>query len=79
MLEGEEGIEKFKQLIKAYFDSGGMEIQFNIVNGETLLRAQESPSEYHDLVVRVSGYSNYFTSLDKVLQDEIISRTFHDY
>ena len=41
MLEGEEGIEKFKQLIKAYFDSGGMEIQFNIVNGETLLRAQE--------------------------------------
>ena len=65
----------FRDLIETYFQLGGMEIQFNVIKRETLLAAQKSPEEYRDLLVRVSGYSDYFINLDKVCQDEIITRT----
>lgn len=61
-------------LVEEYFRSGGMEIQFNIVDKETLIKAQKNPQEYSNLIVRVSGFSAYFVSLDKLLQDEIINR-----
>jgi formate C-acetyltransferase len=67
--------EGIKALIKTYFKEGGMEIQFNVVNKETLLEAQNKPEEHRNLIVRVSGYSAYFVYLDKTLQDEIIART----
>jgi formate C-acetyltransferase len=67
--------QAFEYLVKTYFDLGGLEIQFNVVSRETLLNAQKSPEEYRDLIVRVSGFSAYFITLDKVLQDEIIART----
>ena len=78
ILSEKESFEKFKKLIKTYFNLGGMEIQFNVINNETLKKAQEKPEEYQNLVVRVSGFSNYFTSLDKTIQDEIIARTPQD-
>ncbi len=74
-LSGREDLEKFKSLIKTYFVMGGMEIQFNVVDRKTLIEAQKSPENYGDLVVRVSGFSAYFTRLDKEIQDEIIART----
>lgn len=67
--------QAFKYMVETYFELGGMEIQFNVVSRETLLKAQNSPEEYRDLIVRVSGFSAYFVTLDKVLQDEIIART----
>jgi len=65
----------FRQLVETYFRLGGMEIQFNVISRETLLEAQESPEQYRDLVVRVSGFSAYFVDLDEVCQNEIIART----
>lgn len=62
-------------LIETYFKRGGMEIQFNVVDRKTLLAAQDHPECYRDLIVRVSGFSAYFVSLIKSLQDEIIART----
>ena len=50
-------------------------VQFNVVSAETLRQAQAHPEEYRALVVRVAGYSAYFTELDSDLQDEIIRRT----
>jgi formate C-acetyltransferase len=67
--------EKLRQLIITYFDMGGMEIQFNVVKKETLLAAQKEPEKYRNLIVRVSGFSAYFITLDTVLQNEIIART----
>ncbi len=55
----------------------GMEIQFNVVDRETLLQAQEHPEKYENLLVRVSGFSTYFVELDRALQDEIITRYMH--
>jgi len=65
----------FKYLINTYFKLGGLEIQFNVIDHETLIKAQEAPEDYKDLIVRVSGFSAYFVTLDRVLQDEIIART----
>jgi formate C-acetyltransferase len=53
-------------------------MQFNIVDSETLRRAQRKPDEYRDLLVRVAGYSDYFVDLDTDHQEEIIARTEHD-
>lgn len=74
-LETENHTEAVKNLIETYFSKGGMELQISVVSRETLLEAQKNPEEYKELVVRVSGFSAYFTSLRKVTQDEIISRT----
>jgi formate C-acetyltransferase len=65
----------FKALIRTYFRKGGLELQCNVVDRQTLLDAQRQPELYPDLIVRVSGFSAYFTALQTETQDEIIQRT----
>lgn len=77
-VKGEEGTRKLMSLIRSWCDLKVNHIQFNIINKETLLAAQKDPEKYRSLIVRVAGYSAYFTELSKQLQDEIISRTEHD-
>jgi len=80
LLKGEDGLDKFCQLIRTYFKLDGHHIQFNVVDAPTLHAAQENPEEHRDLIVRVAGYSDYFCDLGRALQDEIIARTEHqDY
>ena len=74
-LSGREWLEKFVALIRGYFDQKGMHMQFNVVDRQTLLDAQEHPEKYKHLVVRVAGYSALFTTLSRSLQDDIIRRT----
>ena len=63
-------------LIQSYFvKDGGYQVQFNVVGKEILRNAQKTPSEYSGLVVRIAGYSVYFSELSKSAQDEIIART----
>ena len=77
LLEGENGLDRFVDLVRSYFRMDGHHIQFNVVDSEMLKRAQEYPEQYRDLIVRVAGYSDYFCDLGNVLQDEIIARTEH--
>lgn len=56
---------------------GVFHAQFNVVDSETLLDAQQNPDDYTGLMVRVAGYTAYFTELGKEVQDDIISRTNH--
>lgn len=74
-MENPSHVQALKMLIDTYFHNGGMEIQFSVVSRETLLAAQKDPEKYRNLVVRVSGFSAYFRSLNKTTQDEIIART----
>lgn len=67
--------EKIVALIKGYLNTHGSQLQFNIVNAETLKEAQKNPDMYKDLLVRIGGYSDFFVSIPKNLQDEIISRS----
>ncbi|UPA32019.1 glycyl radical protein [Terrisporobacter glycolicus] len=72
---GENGLDQMANLVRAYFDMDGHHIQFNVVDRQTLIDAQNNPEEYKDLIVRVAGFSDHFRNLSKALQDEIIERT----
>jgi formate C-acetyltransferase len=74
VLSNQSGVDKLRDVTKAYFESGGLEVQYNVVNTETLRKAQENPDEYRDLVVRIAGYSAYFIELGRDLQNDIIAR-----
>ncbi len=77
VLSGEVGITKLGHLVRSYFSLDGHHIQFNVVDIETLRKAQKEPDQYRDLIVRVAGYSDYFVDLTPELQEEIIQRTAH--
>jgi formate C-acetyltransferase len=74
MLDG-DGIDKLGHLIRSYFKLDGHHIQFNIIDADTLRKAQDNPEKHRDLIVRVAGYSDYFVDVGRDLQNEIISRT----
>jgi len=78
IFEDEESYNCLTALIRSYFALDGHHIQFNVVNAATLREAQKHPELYRDLIVRVAGYSDYFTDLGGELQDEIIRRTEHE-
>jgi formate C-acetyltransferase len=68
-------LDKFVALLRGFCRAKIPHVQFNVVSVQTLRDAQRRPAEYRSLVVRVAGYSAYFTELDTSLQDEIIRRT----
>lgn len=76
-VQGEEGTKKLVDFIKAWRDLKLWHVQFNVINTETLKEAQKHPENYRNLLVRIAGYSAYFTELTKDLQDDIIARTEH--
>lgn len=73
-LEHDEHVEKFYDLLKTYFEKGGMQIQPTVVSTETLRDAQKNPEKYKDLIVKVGGYNATFIDLGVLIQTEIINR-----
>lgn len=68
---------KLAALIRTYFQRGGQEIQINSVSRSILQDAMEHPENYANLVVRVSGFSAFYTLLDREVQKDILERTEH--
>ena len=77
-LKGKDGITKLEAATKSYFNRGGMEVQYNVVDAKTLRAAQEHPEDYHNLVVRIAGFSAYFVDMTPAMQADIISRAEHE-
>ncbi len=77
MLRDAEHRDKFKAFLRGYVDNGGTALQMNVVDVDTLKDAQNHPENYRHLLVRVTGYNAYFTSIGRELQDEIIAREMH--
>ena len=75
LLDTPEGRDGLITLIRTASMFGNGEMQFSYIRNEDLIDAQEHPEDHKDLVVRVAGYSAFFTELCKDVQDEIISRT----
>jgi pyruvate-formate lyase len=69
--------EKFKAFLRGYVENGGTALQINLIDADLLRDAQKHPENYKHLLVRVTGYNAYFTSIGKELQDEIIAREAH--
>jgi formate C-acetyltransferase len=77
LLRDAEHQAKFKAFLQSYVENGGTALQINMVDADLLREAQKHPEEYRHLLVRVTGYNAYFTSIGKELQDEIIARESH--
>jgi formate C-acetyltransferase len=74
MLADPQARKALGDLVLTYLRRGGFETQINVVDRETLLAARAEPEKYRDLVVRIGGYTDYFTRLQEGMQDEIIAR-----
>ncbi len=66
---------RVRDLLVTYLQRGGFEVQVNVVDHETLRQARAHPEQYRDLVVRIGGYTDYFTRLSTAMQDEVMRRT----
>ena len=74
VVRSKEADKKIGRLVKTFIDMGGHQIQLNVIEKAALIDAQKHPEKYRNLIVRVWGWSGYFTELDKVYQDQIIMR-----
>jgi choline trimethylamine-lyase len=77
VVAGDEGLERLDHFLRAFLDVPAHEVQFNVVDRDTLLDAKKHPERHRSLLVRVAGYSAFFVELDPATQDDIISRTWH--
>ena len=74
LFEGEEGLTRLADLLRTYFDLGGLQVQLSLVSIEQLRDAQCHPERHRDLMVRITGYSAAFVDMTQAAQDEIIRR-----
>ena len=77
LVQGTTGRKALSSLFRNYFQQGGMQVQVNILDADTLRAARTDPAAYPGIVVRVAGYCAYFNDLQPAVQDEIIERTAH--
>lgn len=75
LLSSENGIHSMMGLLKSMCTLGVYHVQFNVIDQKKLIEAQKHPEEHRGLLVRVAGYTAYFTELGTDVQDEIIGRT----
>jgi formate C-acetyltransferase len=77
LVRNDENFDKLVSLLETYFMLGGVHFQLTYVSKEDLIKAKETPDDYKNLRVRVSGFSDYFVRLNSDIQNGIIERTQH--
>ena len=65
----------FEGLLKSFMNRAGFAVHFNILDPETLKKAQQEPENYQNLQIRLCGWNVLFVDLDKEQQDEFIRRS----
>lgn len=68
-------VDLLKYLDKVFCQKGGCTLSVNVLDSQKLVDAQKNPEKYKDLIVRVWGFSYYFTLLSKEMQDHVIMRS----
>jgi formate C-acetyltransferase len=69
-----DNIELIMSIIRAHFDLGGTLINVNIMNKDTVLAAHKDPAGYPELVVRVTGFTAYFSMLSPQFRQLVVDR-----
>ncbi len=72
-----ESIDKLVAYTNAFMSNGGSHIQYNMVDTNELRDAKIHPDKHRDLIVRIGGFSAYFTQLSPDIQDDVINRSEH--
>ena len=70
----EKAIDAVTSLIETHFKKGGTLININVLDGKTLLEANEDPASHPDLIVRVTGFTAYFASLSPQFRQLVVNR-----
>ncbi|MBE7046277.1 MAG: formate acetyltransferase [Ruminococcaceae bacterium] len=70
----EKGVELITSFIITHFELGGTLININILDGKKLIEAHNDPTLYPDLVVRVTGFTAYFSTLSKEFRQLVVDR-----
>lgn len=73
-VKGEDGLDAMLGLLRTFMKRGGYGFQGNVHDSKTLKDAQVHPENHQGLQVRISGWSWYFTRMEKHYQDEFIRR-----
>lgn len=73
-VKGEDGLDAMLGLLRTFMKRGGYGFQGNVQDAATLRDAQIHPENYQNLQVRISGWSWFFTQMEKEFQDEFIYR-----
>ena len=77
MLGSNESIDKLAAYTNTFMANGGSHIQYNMVDTNELRDAKIHPESHRDLIVRIGGFSAYFTQLSPDIQDDVINRSEH--
>ena len=78
LFKTKESTSKVQQLLQVYFMQGGSQVQMNVLDTKALLDAMEHPEAHRDIIVRVGGFSDNFSLLEKRIQTEVLKRTAHN-
>jgi pyruvate formate-lyase/glycerol dehydratase family glycyl radical enzyme len=78
IVQSEESIDKLVAYTNAFMLNNGSHIQYNMVDTNELRAAKKNPENYRDLIVRIGGFSAYFTQLSPSIQDDVIDRSEHN-
>ena len=73
-VRGDESTSKVRDLISSYFEMGGIQFHFTVADTAIMRAAQKNPQDYQDLIVRIAGFSAYFTHLPFDDQENYIAR-----
>lgn len=74
----EQNFDKFLDFLMLSVESGFFQLQMNVVGSRKLMDAKANPDKYRDLVVRVWGFSAYFSELPESYQDVLIQRALEN-
>jgi formate C-acetyltransferase len=74
LFAGPDGLQRLSELLRTYFDMGGLQVQLSFASVQELREAQLDPERYRDLMIRITGYSAAFVDMTREAQDEIIRR-----
>ena len=69
-----DNVPLIEGIIKAHFKLGGTLINVNIMDKEKVLEAHKDPLKYPDLVVRVTGFTAYFSMLSPRFRELVVDR-----
>ncbi len=78
IVQSEESIGKLVAYTNAFMGNNGSHIQYNMVDTNELKAAKIEPEKHKDLIVRIGGFSAYFTQLSPGIQDDVINRSEHN-
>lgn len=77
-LAKEDNMDIIGSIIKVHFKQGGTLINVNIMDQKKVLEAHQDPSKYPDLVVRITGFTAYFSMLSKEFRQLVVDRILND-